>query len=388
MEGAKRKILFIWLQFSFFLIYLFIYCYSIFFKKKTKYGEKIAAVWYTPEGAPGSNLRLGKWKEYFLKDGVHYDNFPCYSFKEYVEYFLEGTWSNRYWFYWKLLLRRFRQFFSLRHYDIVWIDRGYIPLYPLSTAFFERCIKKMGLKVIIDTTDGEDYQSNPRLMTDVIQQADVVTVADKYLYEFYSEKHNHVYRINWTIPTENYIVKSNYNFRETLPVIGWMGDPINGFYLEQLSTVLERVAKQHPFILRYMCRVQLRINIPSARIDNFQFDDYYAIIETFDIGICPFLEKNMSNKGKIAMKNQEFMLCAIPQVCSQVAVSEHLVNFESAMIADSEKEWENYLIALIENQNLRQKVGTNSRKIFIENYLYENEFPKLKKALLSPNEME
>lgn len=383
MEWVKRKFYFIFLQFFFLFIYSGSIIYSLIFRKKSTRKNKIAAFWHNPYGLAGSNLRMGNWKLFFENENIQFDNFYCYSFEEYQNCYENALWSSKYLFYIKLLYRRFKQYLQISNYDIVWIERGFLPIYPLKKAFFERCIKYMGKTVIIDSSDGGDYMNNPKLVTDTMNQANKITVAHKYLYEFYTERYKNVYWINWTLPTDNYIIKTNYNFKEELPVIGWMGSPDNGVYLEKLSTVLEKVALKHPFILRYMCRKNLNLNAPHVKVEHLNFKNYYKTINSFDIGLCPFLSDNMRSKGKIAMKNQEFMLCGIPQVCSPIAISEHLVNNESALMAKSEEEWYNNIISLIASENIRLKLGQNSKLLFSKYYTYEVEFPKLKDSLLN-----
>jgi glycosyltransferase involved in cell wall biosynthesis len=162
-----------------------------------------------------------------------------------------------------------------------------------------------------------------------------------------------------------------------------MGSPANGVHLEQLCDVLSLVASKRKFILRYMCRTPLNLIIPNAIIEHLSFENYYENIRSFDIGLCPFLTVDIRSKGKIAMKNQEYMMCAIPQVCSHVAISEHLVNGESALIAENIDQWEKHILEIIDNIDLREKLGTNSYKIFNQYYLYDIEYANLKKSLIN-----
>lgn len=382
MEQIKRKVYYIFLQFLFVFYYSLAFVFSSFVRKTKSDKKRIAAVWYCPIGLTGSNLRLGNWKPYFEKDNIVFDNFYTYTFEEMVA-FDDGKWSVKYLFYMKLLRRRFWQFIQLKNYDIAWIDRGFLPIYPLKMAFFERCIKRMGVERIIDTSDGGDYLNNKTLVLDTMGQADKITVAYKFLFEFYSERFPKVYWINWTIPTDGYIVKTDYTIQEKIPVLGWMGSPANGVHLEQLCDVLSLVASKRKFILRYMCRTPLNLIIPNAIIEHLSFENYYENIRSFDIGLCPFLTVDIRSKGKIAMKNQEYMMCAIPQVCSHVAISEHLVNGESALIAENIDQWEKHILEIIDNIDLREKLGTNSYKIFNQYYLYDIEYANLKKSLIN-----
>lgn len=365
---------------------VFITIYSSIFSRKNKDVKKvksIAAVWYWPYDFPSASFtRLGKWKEYFEKEGVQFDNFYVGTMQQKVEDFEGGTWTSRYWFYIKILIKRLAQFTKLKNYDVVWIDRWYLPYYPSKTAYWEKSIKKMTGKLIIDSTDGTDYEGNPNLIMDIFAQADRITVAYEGLYNFYrpifGEK---VYRFNYTVIEDDYKIRTNWTQKEKL-IIGWMGSPYNFEYVKHIEKELQKVAKVHPFILDIICRQDVEINIPGAEIRYHRYGpDYEALIQSFDIGISPFTVKSFSNTGKIGMKHQEFLLCQIPQVCSPQGISEHAVDGVNCLIADEIEEWAPAIIKLMEDEQLRARLAVEGRKMCLEHYTFDGQWPLAKKAL-------
>lgn len=132
----------------------------------------------------------------------------------------------------------------------------------------------------------------------------------------------------------------------------------------------------------YICREKQELDIPNAVIEHHEYgDDYFEIISEFDIGIAPCFGETIIHKGKIAMKHQEFMICAIPKVCSPVAISEFVEDGRDVLIAKGVKSWSSQLIKILEDKKLRTKIGENSRLVYQEHYTFESEFPKVKKAL-------
>lgn len=385
LENIKRKFAYIYLQATFAYVYAFAYVYSFIFKRSHNKPQppvrKIAALWNNPPDLNGSDLRLGYWKKYFEAAGYQYDNFYIGSVKEMDRMLDNGTWAEKYDFYRINLLRRFKQFLKLKDYDVVWIHRAFVMSYPLKQAFLERCIKRMVGYVVVDSTDGQDYEINPELVIDTMRQADRITVGFDYLKDFFSKEFDDVVQFNWTIPNDNYIVKTNYEITD-LPVIGWMGSPGNFYHVKDIEDQLQAVARVKPFKFVYICREDQDLNIPGTVIERRPYaDDYFELISNFDIGIAPCTGETITHKGKIAMKHQEFMISAVPQVCSSVAISEYVENDKDVLIAQNLDDWTARLLTLLDDAKLRERLGKNSREVFLQHYTYESEFPKVLAAL-------
>jgi glycosyltransferase involved in cell wall biosynthesis len=364
----------------------FIKFYSSVFRykgEKPKKIKSIAAVWYWPYDFPSASFtRLGKWKEYFEAEGIQFDNFYVGSMDAKVNEFEGGTWTQKYFFYLKILLQRFPQFLKLKNYDVVWVDRWFLPYFPSSEAYWEKAIKKMVPYFIIDSTDGTDYEANSKLIIDIFQNADRITVAYEGLYNFYKPLFKEkVYRFNYTVIEDNYKLRTNWAQKEKF-TIGWMGSPYNFEFVKAIEGELQKVAAKHPFKLSIICRQRVEINIPGAEIEYHKYgEDYYDLIQGFDIGISPFTEKNFGNTGKIGMKHQEFLLCQIPQVCSPQGISEHAVDGENCLIADAIEEWAPAIIKLMEEEALRKKLAIEGRKMCLEHYTFDGQWPLARKAL-------
>ena len=365
---------------------LYISLYSRLFQRKNRNISKpssIAAVWYWPHDYPAaSHTRLGRWKEWFEKDGIRFANFSVGSMKEKVEVYEAGSWTARYFFYIKIHLKRLIQFHQLRHYDVVWIDRWYLPYYPSIDAYWERAISKMCAKLVIDSTDGSDYEGHPKLILEIFNLADRITVAYEGLYNFYQpifgEK---IHRFNYTIIEDHYKIRNSWEQKEQL-TIGWMGSPYNFEYVKHIEGELQKVAAIYPFKLLIICRQNVEINVPGAAVSYHRYGpDYEQLLAEFDIGISPFTVKSFVNTGKIGMKHQEFLLCQIPQVCSPQGISEHAVDGENCLIADAVEEWAPAIIRLMEDRALREKLARNGRKMCLEHYTYEGQWPLARKAL-------
>ena len=344
--------------------------------------RSIAAVWYWPEDYPAaSRTRLGAWKGRFEQEGIRFENLHVGRMEELVNEFEAGSWTSRYWFYLKVLWRRWRQFFLLRNFDVVWIDRWFFPHYPLDRPLFETCIRRMVPYLVIDSSDGSDYVGNPGLVHGVMSLADRVTVAYKGLYDFYTPKFSSVVRFEYPILEQGYRIRADHSAPAVF-TLGWMGSPTNFRYLKDIEPELRTVASARPFRLVVICRQQVELDIPGAEIIYRGYGpDYHDLIASFDIGLVPFTVADFTTTGKIGMKHQEFLLCAIPQVCSPVGISEYAIDGENVLIAREVKDWAAALLRLMGDDALRMRIARSGREMCLRTYGVEGQWPVVTKAL-------
>ena len=102
-------------------------------------------------------------------------------------------------------------------------------------------------KLIIDSTDGTDFESNPKLILDIFQISDRITVAYEGLFNFYEPKFKEkVKRFNYTIIEDDYLIRESWDIKDSI-VIGWMGSPYNFEYVKTIEKELQKVAEKTPF---------------------------------------------------------------------------------------------------------------------------------------------
>jgi glycosyltransferase involved in cell wall biosynthesis len=384
VDFFTRKAAFLLLQASLAVTLAAAWLYGRLFAGWRRSGKirSIAAVWYWPPDFPSaSRTRLGIWKDRFERSGIRFDNFHVGRMRELVAEYEAGSWTRRYWFYTKTLWRRWRQLLFLHRYDVVWIDRWFLPHYPLRRALFERSIRRIVPHLVIDSSDGSDYMGNPGLVLEAMALADRVTVAYKRLYEFYAPKFSSVVKFEYPIVEEGYRVRTEHSTPKCF-TLGWMGSPYNFKYLKDIEGELQKVASHRPYRLVVICRQRVSLDIPGAEIAYRTYgDDYFDLLASFDIGLAPFTVDDFSTSGKIGMKHQEFLLCGIPQVCSPVGISEHAVDGVHALVARRIEDWSPAILRLMEDESLRSRIARNGRDLCRTHYTVEGQWPTVRDAL-------
>ena len=124
------------------------------------------------------------------------------------------------------------------------------------------------------------------------------------------------------------------------------------------------------------------LDVPGAEIEHHVYGpDYQDLIASFDIGLAPFTVDDFGTAGKIAMKHQEFLLCGVPQVCSPVGISEHVVDGVHALVAPRVEDWAPAILRLMESEDLRSSIAVRGRALCLEHYTVEGQWPRVKHAL-------
>jgi len=387
VDFYARKLVYVVLQTSIALAFAVAWLYVRICSRSGQRPPKvrsIAAVWYWPPDYPAaSKTRLGAWKERFENEGVTFENFHIGDMAELAREYEGLSWTARYWFFTKLVWRRLWQLLRLRGYDVVWIDRWFLPHYPMRHAYFERCVRRLAPYLVIDSSDGSDYVGNPSLVLEAMTLADKITVAYKGLQEFYAPRFARVERFEYPILEEGYRIRTDHSAPGMI-TLGWMGSPSAFRYLKDIEGELRKVAARRPFRLLVICRQRLEVNVPGAHVSYHAYGpDYFDLLARFDIGLAPYTEENFSTTGKIGMKHQEFLLCAIPQVCSPHGISEYAVNGEHVLIARRVEDWSPAILGLMEDERQRSRLGRQGRDLCLAHYTVAGQWPTVKRILTS-----
>ena len=137
---------------------------------------------------------------------------------------------------------------------------------------------------------------------------------------------------------------------------------LNDVYIE----LTNKYKKQIKFILIGDENYQNKeLDIKGIKWEN---DKEVELFNSFDIGIMP-IQDNEWSKGKCGMKGLLYMSVGIPTVMSGVGMNNKIIqNGENGYLANSTTEWIDLLSNLIENQNLRTKIGNSGRETVLKHY--------------------
>lgn len=265
--------------------------------------------------------------------------------------------------------------------DIVIIGRVSSP----QIYLLQKLLKMKKVKIIFDIDDplflptGKLFGINIRpgsfCLEGVIRNADFVTVNGQYLLNYVRLFNKNASVIHDPVNTSLFSPKSRRNHKI---VIGWEGVPHHHYEnLSLLINPLRKLAKKYDLkfnIVSYLGDPKVKHMFKN--LEDFLEIDYglrywvpitqlSVLMSEFDIMVVPLQNKNWY-EGKSALKVGMAMGMGIPVVASPVGEQKYMVkNYINGFLPKTEDDWYRYLSILIEDRELRQKMGKSGRKITI-----------------------
>ena len=196
----------------------------------------------------------------------------------------------------------------------------------------------------------------------LMKNADHVITCTPFLDNFVRQYNKHTTDISSTINTDTYIPVNNYSNDHKL-VIGWSGSHSTAKYLLLLKNVFVALKKKYDFDIVVMGAADLQIEGVDIQFIPWSEEDEIPVLQTFDIGLYPLPDEQWVH-GKSGLKAIQYMALGIPTVASNIgeAIKRVIDNDDSGFLVFTEQEWIDALSQLIEDVNLRKKLGQAGRK--------------------------
>ncbi|MEI6576819.1 MAG: glycosyltransferase family 4 protein [Bacteroidota bacterium] len=264
-----------------------------------------------------------------------------------------------------LMLKRF---FVLMFgtYDIVFVHRLFL------TQREIKLIKGKNAKIIFDFDDaiyskiqGSTADEQTKLM---LNSVDAVVVASPVLQEYCALNGHNSSLITTPIDAHWFLPGDKSNDISEVR-IGWIGSSWTTKYLDLIKGPLALVAQKYPI------RLLLTGAAQSFSIDKVPFENRtwtaageVELLKEIDIGIMPLSQESFA-EGKGGYKLLMYMSGGIPCLASPVGINNSIItNGVNGFLCETEKDWVEKIALLIENKDLRLRLGLKGREIALETY--------------------
>lgn len=295
-------------------------------------------------------------------------------------------------------LRRLRDLFAARHFDVVVVQKETLPfgLSALASA--------LGLRLVYDFDDaiyarpiGEDGLGRglrrvaeralrrERSLAALLPRCRAVLAGSRVLAE-YASAHGARDRVTLLPTAVDDDLYGRLPRRGDAPLtIGWIGAPANAVYLEPLRPVFQDLARR--FDLRLLLRGPTAFACPGVRVEVQGWRSYRSRedevrdLAGIDVGIMPLPDEPFA-AGKCALKAIQYMAAGIPVVASPVGASaEAVVDGETGFHAADEAQWADRLARLLADPALRERLGRAGRARVAAHYSLRATVPRLVEVL-------
>lgn len=253
-----------------------------------------------------------------------------------------------------------------RSYSVVFIQKVLLPGFILDILSF------LNDNIIFDFDDA--IFTNPKAVKRFIRtvkKSKYVILENDFNRSFVQEYNKNILTITGPIDTNRYSL-SNKNEDNGRIVIGWIGSQDSFDYLNPLLDIFRNLSRKHKNLnIEVIGAKKVDVGEFNLIVKDWQFETEVSDLHRFDIGIMPLPDDEWS-KGKGGYKLLQYMSVGIPCVASSVGINQKIIREGlNGFLATENKEWEEKLSKLIENPQLRRKMGINGREIAVKEYSVE-----------------
>jgi len=326
--------------------------------------------------APSQRFRFEQYFQLLEKNDIHYSFQSFLDDETWRVLYLDGNTTKKVFGIARGFIKRIILLFSISKYDKVFIHREVTPIGPPT---FEWIISKVLKKEAIFDFDDAIWLPNTSKenviastvkwhskTVSICKWSKAVSVGNAYLAQYASQFSSNVVVNPTTIDTEGLHVPKKTN--NDIPVIGWTGTHSTGKYLESIISALNEVSKAQKFTFLYISNKAPDFDIPNLEYVKWSKDSEIDDLNRIDIGVMP-LENDQWSEGKCGFKALQYMALEIPALVSPVGVNTKIVDDGvNGYHCKTEVEWVERLTELIENHELRNKMGVEGRKKVIAEY--------------------
>jgi len=156
----------------------------------------------------------------------------------------------------------------------------------------------------------------------------------------------------------------------------------------EVADALIKTLKKYPNVRFYIHGI---LNLPSSfeavdsqvvKIPFIEIGEYYDQLSSYDINIAP-LEKTIFNDAKSNIKYLEASIFKTPTIASKVAEFQKIIdNGKNGFLAQNKEEWYKALEELINDSELRVKMGENAYESVMKEYTIQNIAQNFMKPIL------
>lgn len=304
-----------------------------------------------------------------------------YRVLQYLPYFKKQGVDLSIHFYKRKWLDKLKFYNALDQYDIFYIHRRLFP--PMEFWY----IRKKAKKIIYDFDDALMYRSsgskNPYSFSRrarfayMMKRVDFVIAGNQFLKSEVLPYNPNMEVIPTSIDLSRYSLKGD--FHQGGPItIGWLGSSSTLKYLKPLMPTFDKMYQKYPhFQLKMVCDQFLEgLHIPLVK-KKWSAEGEESDLKSFDIGIMP-LSNDLWSKGKCGLKILQYQTVGVPVVCTPVGINKDIVeDGVNGFWAQNEGEWEERLLKLIKEEELRREMGLKGRKTVERAYSLEVNAPRI-----------
>jgi len=260
--------------------------------------------------------------------------------------------------------------------DLLFVQKRMLPAWLLTI------LERLKVNIIFDIDDA--VYLRPALQPKIdrmLRVARVVITGNEYLADYARRHSRDVVVLPTVVDTTLYHpLDEPRHPGDNRVIIGWIGSDPNRGDLASFQSVFDWLENRYgsTVVLRTIGRRPLEMDTRlTVEFVRWTLADSRPALQQFDIGIMP-LDDTDWNRGKCGFKLIQYMAVGAASVASPVGVNQDIVQVgKTGFLAHDGASWQAYLARLIEDSDLRQRMGQAGWKRVQQYYSVQAILPRL-----------
>ena len=277
-----------------------------------------------------------------------------------------------------------------QRFDAIWMEAELLRWLP---AWVEEALFPSDVPLVVDYDDAifhwyetQRFPGVSRLLGQKINRimamAELVVVGNDHLGNYaHSAGAKRVEKVPTVVDIDRYFVPDRDISR--CVTVGWIGTPVTAKFLSHISEALQIVVNKYGVSIVAVGAKPQQLHGLPVEVRPWQETTEVAEIQGFDIGLMP-LPDEPYERGKCGYKLIQYMACGKPVVASPVGANTEIVRHgENGFLATTSDQWIDALSHLVEDPNLRFRMGQKGRRMVESAYSLQMQAPRLEGMLCS-----
>ena len=332
-----------------------------------------------PRGwAAGQRLKYEQYISHWEKNGYEVTISSFFDLDTWRVLYIKNNYKKKFLGTIKGYLKRIRDIKNAEKYDIVYI---FLWVSPLGKFFFEKALLSKAKKVIYDFDDSIFLDSkdwfqkilrNPKKFNYLIKNAQHVVLSSPFNLDKCLEinRNKSVSYIPCSLDTSRFKPIKNNAVPKKKVVLGWTGTFSSIPYLNSIKNILIKLKQERDFKLLLITNFDYEFSEMDLEIIEWKKESEIADLNKIDIGLYP-IHMDEWSLGKGGLKMMQYMAIGIPGVATNYGTAQNIITHGSnGYLVSQDYEWVDVLRLLIDNEELRSKIGAQALYDLEKNYSY------------------
>lgn len=348
-----------------------------------------AFVPYEPDTAPSQRFRIEQWVPYLAMAGVDVEVHPFAGPELTTLLRRPGRTLRKTLLALSGFVRTARTAASLAPGRVALVHRGACLAGP---PLVEKALRGRGHPLIYDFDDAifrlhtsasnwaAAWLKHPGKTATICRISDHVVVGNSYLADWARQHNPRVSVVPTSVDTDHCRPRASAEGGGAI-VVGWTGSATSQTYLEAFVPMLRAVTARRGIALRVLStRRPVLPGVPHTWRPWSPATEAEEVA-AFDVGIMPMPDEEWA-RGKCALKALQYMAAAVPTVASAVGANREVIEHgRDGLLASTTQEWLDCIAALVDDPELRRRLGTAGRRKVEERYSMRGSAGKLESVV-------